>query len=149
MQTVVAGRAGRCSPGDLAGLWARGRRRCDARAAAKGEYLIIPHSHWEGAVFLTREEYLQVGLPNILQVLRMLKTYPEYHFVLDQACYVGPFLERYPEEAAAFRGFVKEDRLQVIGGTDCMPTLIPPAASRPSAKFSLARAASAGSWAWT
>src|SRR5207245_9825179 len=25
---------------------------------------IVPHTHWEGAVFKTREEYLDVGLPN-------------------------------------------------------------------------------------
>jgi alpha-mannosidase len=95
-------------------------------AAAKGIYLIIPHTHWEGAVFLTREEYLQAGLPNILQVLRLLKSYPDYHFVLDQACYVRPFLERYPEEEASFRQFVKQGRLQVIGGTDCMPDVNTP-----------------------
>ena len=89
--------------------------------ATKPAFLIVPHTHWEGAVFKTREEYLEMGLPNILKVLRLLKTYTDYHFVLDQACYVQPFLERYPEEEAAFRKFVKQGRLQVIGGTDCMP----------------------------
>jgi hypothetical protein len=33
---------------------------------------------------------------------------------------VKPFLERYPEEAIAFRQFVKEGRLQIVGGTDTM-----------------------------
>ena len=89
--------------------------------ATKPAFLIVPHTHWEGAVFITREEYLQIGLPNILKVLRLLKTYTDYHFVLDQACYVRPFLDCYPEEEAAFRKFVKQGRLQVIGGTDCMP----------------------------
>ena len=37
-------------------------------AAPKKDVLwIIPHSHWEGAVFKTREEYLDVGLANILK----------------------------------------------------------------------------------
>src|SRR5215470_5662283 len=27
----------------------------------------IPHTHWEGAVFKTREEYLNMGLINILK----------------------------------------------------------------------------------
>ena len=90
-------------------------------SATKPVFLIVPHTHWEGAVFKTREEYLQQGLPHILKALKLLKTFPDYHFVLDQACYVRPFLERYPEEAAAFRKFVKQGRLQVIGGTDCMP----------------------------
>jgi alpha-mannosidase len=82
---------------------------------------VIPHTHWEGAVFQTREGYLEMGLPNILRALRLLKAYPKYRFVLDQACYVQPFLERYPEEEAAFRQFVREGRLQIVGGTDVMP----------------------------
>jgi alpha-mannosidase len=81
---------------------------------------IIPHTHWEGAVFKTREEYLDVGLPNILKALNLLKTHPEYRFVLDQVAYVRPFLERFPEEEAAFRKFVAEGRLQITGGNDVM-----------------------------
>src|SRR6266851_2657682 len=82
--------------------------------------LVIPHTHWEGAVFKTREEYLEIGLPHILKALTMLKTYPDYRFVLDQMCYVRPFLERYPAEVAAFRKFLAEGRLQIAGGTDSM-----------------------------
>ena len=77
-----------------------GRAGSAARAAAKDTFFFIPHTHWEGAVFKTREEYLDMGLPNILRALALLKTHPDYRFVLDQACYVKPFLERYPEEAA-------------------------------------------------
>jgi alpha-mannosidase len=83
-------------------------------------FWLIPHTHWEGAVFKTREEYLEEGLPHILQALNLLRTYPDYRFVLDQAAYVKPFLERYPEEAAEFRKFVTEGRLQVVGGNDVM-----------------------------
>ena len=35
-------------------------------------------------------------------------------------CYVKPFLERYPAEAAAFRKFVAEGRMQLVGGIDSM-----------------------------
>lgn len=81
----------------------------------------VPHTHWEGAVFKTREEFLEMGLPNILKALNLLKRYPSYRFVLDQVAYVRPFLERYPEEEAAFRQFVSEGRLQIVGGMDIMP----------------------------
>ena len=60
-------------------------------------------------------------MPNILRALRLLKAHPDYRFVLDQVCYVKPFLERYPEEEAAFRKFVGEGRLAIVGGTDVMP----------------------------
>jgi alpha-mannosidase len=87
---------------------------------AKDTFFFIPHTHWEGAVFKTREEYLEMGLPNILRALALLKADPDYRFVLDQACYVKPFLERYPEEAATLRKFVEEGRLAIVGGTDVM-----------------------------
>ena len=89
-------------------------------AATKETFWIIPHTHWEGAVFKTREEYLEIGLPHILTALHLLKTYPEYHFVLDQVAYIKPFLERYPEEEAAFRKFVAEGRLEIVGANDVM-----------------------------
>jgi len=91
-----------------------------AAAAEKDTFFLIPHTHWEGAVFKTRGEYLDMGLPNILRAMKLLKAHPNYRFVLDQACYVKPFLERYPEEAAAFRQFVAQRRLAIVGGTDVM-----------------------------
>jgi alpha-mannosidase len=90
-------------------------------ATAKDVLWIIPHTHWEGAVFKTREEYLEMGLVNISTALHLLGEHPEYRFVLDQVAYVRPYLERYPEDAPAFRKFVKEGRLQLVGGTDVMP----------------------------
>ena len=89
--------------------------------ATREVFLFIPHTHWEGAVFKTREEYLEMGLPNILRALMLLEKYPHYRFVLDQVCYVRPFLERYPEHAAAFRKCVQDGRLAIVGGTDVMP----------------------------
>jgi alpha-mannosidase len=86
----------------------------------------IPHTHWEGAVFKTREEYLDMGLLNILKAVKLLKQYPEYKFCLDQVAYFKPFLERYPEEAAAFRKFVSEGRLEIVGGMDVMPDDVKP-----------------------
>src|ERR1700689_2147847 len=93
----------------------------DDSARPPGVLWVIPHTHWEGAVFKTREEYLDVGLPHILEALRLLKTQPSYRFVLDQVAYVRPFLKRFPEEAAAFRKFVAEGRLQLVLGMDVMP----------------------------
>src|SRR5471030_336576 len=86
----------------------------------------IPHTHWEGAVFFTREEYLQMGLSNILSAMRLLEKYPDYKFALDQVAYFKPFLERYPELASEFRKFVKEGRLEIVGGMDVMPDDVKP-----------------------
>jgi alpha-mannosidase len=88
----------------------------------------IPHTHWEGAVFNTREEYLQFGLDHILEAMRLLGEYPDYHFTLDQVAYFRPFLERYPEEAANFRKYMKEGRLEIVSGMDIMPDEVKPGA---------------------
>ncbi len=90
-------------------------------AARKPTFWVIPHTHWEGAVFKTREEYLEIGLPNILMAMRLLREQPGYRFTLDQVAYVRPFLERYPAEEADFRRFLAEGRLQLAGALDVMP----------------------------
>lgn len=84
-------------------------------------FWVIPHTHWEGAVFKTREEYLEMGLPHLLTVLRLLREHADYRFALDQVAYFRPFLERYPQYAAEFRRDVKEGRLQIVGGMNVMP----------------------------
>ncbi len=89
--------------------------------AGKPTLWVIPHTHWEGAVFKTREEYLEVGLPNILMAMRLLREQPGFRFTLDQVAYVKPFLERYPAEEADFRRFLAEGRLQLAGALDVMP----------------------------
>jgi len=82
---------------------------------------IIPHTHWEGAVFKTRAEYLEIGLPNILKALAILEKYPHYRFVLDQSCYVEPFLKKYPfPEGDKLKKFISEGRLEICGGTHVM-----------------------------
>ena len=94
--------------------------RTTPEASSPPTLWIIPHTHWEGAVFKTREEYLEIGLPHILTALNLLRTHPDYRFVLDQVAYVKPFLERYPEEAPEFRKFVSEGRLEIVGANDVM-----------------------------
>ena len=96
--------------------------RAEEPSAPKKEtFWVIPHTHWEGAVFKTREEYLEMGLPNILKAMRLLREQPSFRFTLDQVAYVRPFLERYPSEEADFRRFLAEGRLQLAGGLDVMP----------------------------
>src|SRR6266567_1308751 len=96
------------------------------KTAPKPVLYYIPHTHWEGAVFKTREQYLEMGLAHILKALQLLKQYPDYRFTLDQVAYFKPFLERYPEEAAAFRKFVAQGRLEIVGGMDVMPDDVKP-----------------------
>lgn len=113
--TLALGAIGLCA-------LAAGAEPSGATSGTKKDILwFLPHTHWEGAVFITREDYLETGLSNILRALKMLKADPSYRFTLDQACYVKPFLERFPEEEAAMRKYIAEGRLAIVGGTDVMP----------------------------
>jgi alpha-mannosidase len=96
-------------------------RAGDGPAPKKDTFWVVPHTHWEGAVFKTREEYLEMGLPNILKAMRLLREQPTFKFTLDQVAYVRPFLERYPSEVADFRRFLSEGRIQLAGALDVMP----------------------------
>ena len=82
---------------------------------------LVVHTHWEGAVFKTRDEYLEDGFRIILNGLNLLQQHPDYRFVLDQVCHVKPFLERYPEQREILKKRVEEGRLQIVGGMDIMP----------------------------
>jgi alpha-mannosidase len=96
-------------------------RAQEPKDGKKPTFWVIPHTHWEGAVFKTREEYLETGLPNILKAMRLLREQPSFRFTLDQVAYVRPFLERFPAEEADFRRFLAEGRLQLAGALDVMP----------------------------
>ena len=96
------------------------------KADSKDTLWVIPHTHWEGAVFNTREEYLQQALHHITHALELLKKYPDYTFVLDQVAYVKPYLERYPEQEELFKKFVAEGRLQLVLGMNVMPDDVKP-----------------------
>jgi alpha-mannosidase len=80
----------------------------------------VPHTHYDAVVFKTRAEYLEMGLPIILEALQCLQANPSYRFVLDQVCYIRPFLERYPEEEGTFRSLLAQGRLQITCGMDTM-----------------------------
>src|SRR5579871_2958096 len=109
-----------CAPGKISSQTHNPMSKPTAKPKPGLVLYYVPHTHWEGAVFKTREEYLEMGLPHILTALNLLRNHPDYRFVLDQVAYVKPFLERYPEAAPEFRRFVKEGRLEIVGANDVM-----------------------------
>lgn len=91
---------------------------------ARDKMYVVPHSHYDAAVFMTREETLEkVGYNNILDVLNLLKKDENYKFALDQIAYIKPFLEEYPEQESFFKEMVKEKRLEITSGMYVMPDL--------------------------
>ncbi|MFY7953789.1 MAG: hypothetical protein ACOVT5_14910, partial [Armatimonadaceae bacterium] len=58
----------------------------------------VPHTHYDAEVFLTRAETFEIGYSVALGALAAMRENPEFTFVLDQTCYIEPFLRTYPEE---------------------------------------------------
>ena len=84
---------------------------------------VVPQTHWDAEVFISREQTLSIGIANLAHELRLLREQPGTTFVLDQGCLVEPVWERYPELREPIRRFVREHRLEIVCGAWTMPDL--------------------------
>lgn len=82
---------------------------------------VVPHTHYDAEVFITRDATLRLGADNLLDVLYLLDRQPEFRFVLDQRCYAEGFEQLHPEQMAAVRRFAGSGRLEIAGGMHVMP----------------------------
>jgi alpha-mannosidase len=81
----------------------------------------VPHTHYDAEVFLTRDETFEIGYSVLLGALATLRADPKFKFVLDQTCYIAPFLQTYPEERSFFEQMIAEKRLEITCGMYAMP----------------------------
>ncbi len=82
---------------------------------------VVPHTHYDAEVFLTRDVTLKLGSDNILDALYLLSREPDYRFVLDQRAYLEGFARLYPEQAAYLKEHIASGRVEVVGGVHSMP----------------------------
>ena len=68
---------------------------------------VVPQTHWDAEVFISREQTLSIGTANLAHELRLLHEQPGTTFVLDQGCLVEPVWERHPELREPIRRFVR------------------------------------------
>jgi len=81
----------------------------------------VPHTHYDAEVFLTRDETFEIGYSVLLGALAAMRSDPQFKFVLDQTCYIAPFLRAYPEERAFLEQMIAEKRLEITCGMYAMP----------------------------
>jgi alpha-mannosidase len=81
----------------------------------------VPHTHYDAEVFLTRDETFEIGYSVALGALAAMRSDPQFKFVLDQVCYIEPFLRAYPEEREFVQQMIKEGRLEITCGMYAMP----------------------------
>ena len=87
----------------------------------KKRVYVVPHTHFDAEVFMSREDTLQLGFSNLQMVMYLFKTDPDFRFSLDQVCYVEPYLRRHPEEREFLSEMVRCGRLEITGGMHVMP----------------------------
>ena len=63
---------------------------------AKVRLFVVPHTHYDAEVFLTRDVTLALGADNLLDALYLLDRDPTYRFVLDQRAYLEGFAALHP-----------------------------------------------------
>jgi alpha-mannosidase len=95
----------------------------EVRSAARRRVHVVPQTHYDAEVFLSREETFEMGFRNIELALRLLAAYPGYTFALDQVCYVQPYLARYPEKRSELLRYAREGRLPFEGASHVMPDM--------------------------
>ncbi len=81
----------------------------------------VPHTHYDAEVFLTREVTFELGASILLEALAAMRADPAFKFVLDQTCYIAPFLAAHPEERAFLQEMVGAGRLEITCGMHAMP----------------------------
>ena len=81
----------------------------------------VSHTHYDAEVFLTRDETFEIGYSVLLGALAAMRADPKFKFVLDQTCYIAPFLKTYPEERPFFEQMIAEKRLEITCGMHAMP----------------------------
>ncbi|MDD3953574.1 MAG: GntR family transcriptional regulator [Lentisphaeria bacterium] len=89
---------------------------CAVRSALPEKMFLSCLHHSDLVWNRTYVEYAQVRKEQIDQVRAYFAKYPDFHFHFDQAEVVRVYLEQHPEALPEFRQYVKEGRLELLGG---------------------------------
>lgn len=85
------------------------------------EILLFPHYHSDLEWWKTKEEY-QIIMEGVLTAaFELLREYPEFTYVIDQATSIEPYLKKHPEKREILKKYVREGRVEVVGGTWSAP----------------------------
>ena len=91
------------------------------KSKAEKQIFIVPYQHFDIIWRRSVDYYRQLREEIILTVLKMLRKYPEFKFTLSQAVVLRMFLEQHPELKDELAGYIREGRLEIIGGMETIP----------------------------
>ncbi len=79
------------------------------------------HYHFDLEWWKTEANYAKDMVEIIEHAARMLREYPEFKYVLDQATSIEPYLEAHPDKIDELKSWIAEGRVEVVGGTLAAP----------------------------
>ena len=81
----------------------------------------IPHFHFDLEWWKTEQGYMRDVDRILSRAMELLRDYPEFTYVLDQATSVAPFLEAHPGVKEEIKKLVAQGRVECVGGTLAAP----------------------------
>ena len=82
--------------------------------AVKLRVFIVPHWHFDALWQLSFEEYFNITVRNLIDLLEFLDLEPEYRFNLDQSIYVEEFMKRFPELTGKLKEAIKRGLIEPV-----------------------------------
>ncbi|HOY64844.1 MAG TPA: hypothetical protein PK745_16885, partial [bacterium] len=81
----------------------------------------VPHYHFDVEWWKTEEGYNRDVAEILDKALEMLDANEEFTYVIDQALALRPYWRSRPETREKISRYVKEGRIELVGGTLCSP----------------------------
>jgi alpha-mannosidase len=81
----------------------------------------IPHFHYDVEWWKTEDGYNKDVAGILDRAFEMLDEYPDFTYSIDQALALRPYWDSHPDMREKIRRWVKEGRIELIGGTFCSP----------------------------
>jgi len=87
---------------------------------------LVPHSHYDVAWVLTKEDSLQINEGILQKAVELLGKYPEYKFSWEQVFPLKMLEERNPRLWSEIKEMIQRGRLEIVDGQYLMPdTMLP------------------------
>lgn len=81
----------------------------------------IPHFHYDVEWWKTEDGYNADVADILSRAFELLEKHPDFTYAIDQALALRPYWNAHPEMHEKIRCWVKEGRIELIGGTFCSP----------------------------
>jgi alpha-mannosidase len=87
---------------------------------------LVPHTHYDVAWAFSREEYFQINVDILNQMVQAMNEDPKFKFCLEQTFLLKEIEQRTPELWLRLKELIEQGRLEIVDGQYLMPdTMLP------------------------